>query len=166
MSFICCFHRSSHFKSKSKSRSHNPAKTNQRVKFWTLSQNYNWRSATRKLTANWHKMPPYNWLKMVTGLCGLKFRTIFNFIVTRWTICQKANPYSKVGSFVPRLLQNLRKSLLWILFSTSGADLNIYTFTFLNIYRTFHDCLLNFFWFAASKKLTNLPLKIFIFLIF
>ena len=93
MSLICCFHRSSHFKSKSKSRSHNPAKTNQPVKFWTLSQNYNWRSATRKLTANWHKMPPYNWLKKVTGLCGLKFRTIFNFIVTRWTICQKANPY-------------------------------------------------------------------------
>ena len=34
----------------------------------------------------------------MTGLCGLKFRTIFNFIVTRWTICQRPTRTSKMYS--------------------------------------------------------------------
>ena len=51
----------------------------------------------------------------------------------------------------PGSSKNLQKSLLWILFSTSGADLNKN-----NIYHTFHDCPLIFLIHCIKKveKLT------------
>ena len=62
------------------------------------------------------------------------------FSLQFWHQINVKHHYSKFGWLFcnPAPPKRLRKSLLWILFSTAGADLNKN-----NIYHTFHDCPLN-----------------------